>query len=249
MLIAFLSFVADYGLMWVGRRQAQNAADAGALAGAMALAFDDFADRSDTGRRRIRRTQVRWQQLRGRRGAQGGHRHRRVFSRRRPCDVIRPSAMCDDTCIRVDVYRNQERGNPLPVWFGQLVGLVNQGVRATAIARASFGECDDCLKPWAVSIAGRALDHVDENLGPTMDDFRSRVLEERRSAFRHTTPELRPVRASVTTRTADWTPMTQAPASTRLRSGEVCPDTPSTTAADLAQAAMQATGTSARAGS
>ena len=33
-LIAFTAFVADYGLMWVARRQAQNAADAGALAGA-----------------------------------------------------------------------------------------------------------------------------------------------------------------------------------------------------------------------
>ncbi len=44
-LIAFTAFVADYGLMWVSRRQAQNAADAGALAGAIALGFDDFADR------------------------------------------------------------------------------------------------------------------------------------------------------------------------------------------------------------
>jgi len=48
-LIAFTAFIADYGLMWVGRRQAQNAADAGAMAGAIALAFDDFSDRSATG--------------------------------------------------------------------------------------------------------------------------------------------------------------------------------------------------------
>ena len=34
-LIAFTTFVVDYGAMWVGRRQAQNAADAGALAGAV----------------------------------------------------------------------------------------------------------------------------------------------------------------------------------------------------------------------
>ena len=40
-LTAFSAFVIDYGVMWVGRRQAQNAADAGALAGAIALAFDD----------------------------------------------------------------------------------------------------------------------------------------------------------------------------------------------------------------
>ena len=61
-----------------------------------------------------------------------------------------PAECADDTCIRVDVYRNQDAGNPLPVWFGQLLGLVDQGVRATAIARASFGNASDCLKPWAV---------------------------------------------------------------------------------------------------
>src|SRR5262245_60520484 len=48
-LIAFCSFVVDAGILALGRAQAQNAADAGALGGATALAFDDFNDRSDTG--------------------------------------------------------------------------------------------------------------------------------------------------------------------------------------------------------
>src|ERR1044071_8937254 len=48
-LSAFSMFIIDYGALWVSRHQAQNAADSGALAGAIALAFDDFADRSDTG--------------------------------------------------------------------------------------------------------------------------------------------------------------------------------------------------------
>ena len=39
-LIAFSAFVVDMGAMWVSRRQAQNAADAGALAGAVALMKD-----------------------------------------------------------------------------------------------------------------------------------------------------------------------------------------------------------------
>ena len=34
-LLAFSAFVVDMGVMWVSRRQAQNAADAGALAGAV----------------------------------------------------------------------------------------------------------------------------------------------------------------------------------------------------------------------
>src|SRR5688500_9695580 len=48
-LSAFAMFVIDYGLLWVSRHQAQNSADAGALAGATALALDDFADRTATG--------------------------------------------------------------------------------------------------------------------------------------------------------------------------------------------------------
>ena len=39
-LIALTMFVYDFGVMWVARRQAQNAADAGALSGAVALALD-----------------------------------------------------------------------------------------------------------------------------------------------------------------------------------------------------------------
>ena len=39
-LLAFTAFVFDYGVMWVARRQAQNVADAAALAGAVSLIRD-----------------------------------------------------------------------------------------------------------------------------------------------------------------------------------------------------------------
>ena len=51
-LMAFLSasmLAVDVGMLMTARNQAQNSADAGALAGATALAFDDFDDRSATG--------------------------------------------------------------------------------------------------------------------------------------------------------------------------------------------------------
>ena len=50
-LIGFLAFAVDNGVLWVARAQAQNAADAGALAGAVAMAFDanGWTNRSDTG--------------------------------------------------------------------------------------------------------------------------------------------------------------------------------------------------------
>ena len=45
-LLAFSIFVVDYGVMWAARRQAQNAADAAALAGAISLAYVDFDDQA-----------------------------------------------------------------------------------------------------------------------------------------------------------------------------------------------------------
>src|SRR5512145_904739 len=51
-LMAFLSasmLAIDVGMLMTARNQAQNAADSGALAGAMALFYDDFEDRSPSG--------------------------------------------------------------------------------------------------------------------------------------------------------------------------------------------------------
>src|SRR5688572_20757236 len=39
----------DVGMFMTAKSQAQNAADAGALAGAIAIAFNDFDDRTPTG--------------------------------------------------------------------------------------------------------------------------------------------------------------------------------------------------------
>src|SRR5437667_11266652 len=43
-LLAFGAFVIDYGIMWTGRGQIQTSADAGALAGAISLAWDSATD-------------------------------------------------------------------------------------------------------------------------------------------------------------------------------------------------------------
>src|SRR5678816_892196 len=42
-------FVTDFGVLWLARGQAQNAADAGALAAAISLAFDPSTDYSAAG--------------------------------------------------------------------------------------------------------------------------------------------------------------------------------------------------------
>ena len=149
--IGMMAFVVDYGVMWVGRGQAQNAADAGALAGAVALALDTngWTDRTVTGPARAAAHQMAQSNL--------------IWSQAPSVNVATdvfftglPLAMCPadvnglTPCIRVDVYRNQTRGNPLPVIFGRAVGLIDQGVRATATARVAVANASDCLKPWAI---------------------------------------------------------------------------------------------------
>jgi len=140
-LLALTTFVVDWGVLWLSRRQAQNSADAGALAGAIAVAFDDPTDLSDTGQGKLnayQATQVNF-----------------VFGQAPDVnittDITYPA--CPDglgQCIRVDVFRNQARGNALPMFFGGLVGLTQQGVRAMAMAQILPGNSSDCLKPWAV---------------------------------------------------------------------------------------------------
>ena len=51
-MVAFLSatmLAVDVGMLMVARTEAQNSADAGALAGAVALGYDDWDDRTPTG--------------------------------------------------------------------------------------------------------------------------------------------------------------------------------------------------------
>jgi len=139
--VAFTTFVADYGVLWAARRQAQNAADAGAIAGAIGLAFDNNSDVTDTGPAKesaFLATQ-------------------RNFVWGQSPSVIKATditfAVCPDgvgNCVRVDVYRNAVRGNALPIFFGYFVGLTSQGIRATATAEYEFANASDCLKPWAV---------------------------------------------------------------------------------------------------
>lgn len=155
-LMAVTTFVVDYGVMWMARRQAQNSADAAALAGATSLALVDFNDLA-----------------KARQSALDVALLNRVFGEVpdvTPADITFP--LCPpgspgagtDSCIRVNVFRNQRvGGNPLPTFFGKLVGVNQQGVRATATAEALFGNSTDCVKPFAIPDKWLELRN---NLGP-----------------------------------------------------------------------------------
>ena len=109
-LLAFGAFVIDYGVMWTSRGQVQTSADAGALAGAIALAFDsptDFAG-AKTKAQAVARANNVWGQ------APDVQLTDVTFP---PCPPGAPGL--PDTCVKVDAFRNQARGNPLPMYLRQ----------------------------------------------------------------------------------------------------------------------------------
>ena len=120
-LMAMSAFVIDYGVLWTSRRQAQNSADAGAMAGAISLAFGDFNNRDVA--RASALTVAGLNNVWGQAPDVG------------PGDITFP--VCPpgspgagtNSCIRVNVFRNQRAGgSPLPTFFGQLVGVNEQGI-------------------------------------------------------------------------------------------------------------------------
>ena len=155
-LLAISALSIDAGVKWVARGQAQNAADAGALAGAVALSFDDPDDFSDTGMAKQSAM------LYAQRNLVWGQAPGMNIS----TDVTFPPCPdgSEDTCVRVNVYRNQAAGiagnSPLPTYFANLVGVANQGVRATATAQVRTGNSTECLRPWAI------VDRWNEYLSP-----------------------------------------------------------------------------------
>jgi Flp pilus assembly protein TadG len=143
MLIALSAFAADYGLFWLGRGQAQNAADAGAIAGAIALAYDSAIDTSDTGPAKL--------------SAVTAARANLIAGNQPAVDVAAdvnfvacPDGTAAPACVRVDVYRDAAHGNPLPTWFGNLVGVSSQDTKATATAEAGGANATNCMRPWMV---------------------------------------------------------------------------------------------------
>ena len=108
--VGFLGFFAvatlaiDIGMFMVARSQAQTSADAGALAGAVSLLFDNWDDRSAGG------PAVQNAVVVARANAVIGQ-----SVTVSPADVTFPT----EERIRVDVFRNAEHDHPLQTMIGQ----------------------------------------------------------------------------------------------------------------------------------
>ena len=191
-LTAFAAFVVDYGVLWVARSQAQNAADAGALAGAISLSYDDTtypptanvvklsaayaalcAGGSSSCTTEPSAADPVW-------GSQSGASS--------AVDVLFecPPGFSGN-CVRVNVYRNGESGNViggpswmLPTFFGPLLGIhsptaagplaAGHGVKATASARVAAANGTNCLRPFAIPDFFWDMDG-DEIFTPGVDEY------------------------------------------------------------------------------
>jgi hypothetical protein len=144
-LMAFSALIVDYGVMWVARGQAQNSADAGALAGAIARLHDDLDNPPIQGGVAYNEAVA----LAKQNFIWGEAPTAFQVSWDRPTGLI---LAIQGKFARVDVFRNGQFGShKLPVFFLPLVGISSQGVRATATAVAAFANVtSSCLKPWMI---------------------------------------------------------------------------------------------------
>ena len=125
----------DVGRFMVARTQAQRSADAGALAGAVALTFDSFTDRSEDGP--------------AVQNAITASTANPVFQDNvsvLPGDVTFPTI----DRVRVTVHRTAARGNPLLTIIAPFFGVDEISMSAVATAEVLPADAATCIKPWAV---------------------------------------------------------------------------------------------------
>ncbi|PYR08615.1 MAG: hypothetical protein DMF99_18720 [Acidobacteria bacterium] len=146
--VGFFAFLActtlaiDVGMFMTARSQAQNSADAGALAGATALVFNSFTDRTPTGPavQSAINTALANQVI----GSDVSV---------KTADVTFPNDPAGNpTRVKVDVYRTDaaDRNNPVPTLIGGIFGVKTVNITATATAEASPANAMTCVKPFMI---------------------------------------------------------------------------------------------------
>jgi hypothetical protein len=130
----------DVGMYMAARSQAQNAADSGALAGAVALGFNDFDNRNASG-----------PAVSAAISAATANAMIGAAPSVLPEDVTFPNDPTGSpTRVKVAVYRNTERDNEIPTIFGRVFGVETVNISATATAEASPANAVTCVKPFMI---------------------------------------------------------------------------------------------------
>lgn len=127
----------DVGMFMVARSQAQGAADAGALAGATALVYDDYNDRS----------------------ADGPAVRNAITAATAPSNAVMHAAASVEAAdvtfpaidrVKVEVRRSGARGNPLLPIIAPIIGIDEVDMRADATAQAAPANAMTCVKPFTI---------------------------------------------------------------------------------------------------
>jgi Flp pilus assembly protein TadG len=137
-LIAFATFVVDYGVLWAARGGAQNAADAGALSGAISLANGQTnAHAYDAALEVTKRNAV---------FDAAATNPNITVTVPLACPTPYNTTPPNMSCVKVDVQRQD-----VPTFFAKMLNIQSQGVKATATAIAGQGNSTECIKPWVVA--------------------------------------------------------------------------------------------------
>ncbi len=138
--VAATMLAIDVGMLMTARSQAQNSADAGAHSGAVALAFDDYLNRSSSGPavtsalREAHANQV-----------IGGDVHAT------PADVeFLNDPTGEPNRVKVTVYRSAQRGNAFGLFIAPIFGIDTASVSATATAEASPADLPTRCLPFTI---------------------------------------------------------------------------------------------------
>jgi hypothetical protein len=141
-----LAFVAvsmlaiDVGMLMTSRNQAQNSADSGALAGAIALAVDSWTDRSASG-----------PAVTNALAASRANQVMRATVAVAPANVEflnNPAGI--NNRVRVTVFRDAGHGNPLSTLIAKYFGIATANISAVATAEASPANAETCVKPFTI---------------------------------------------------------------------------------------------------
>jgi hypothetical protein len=139
--IAASMLAIDVGMLMTARNQAQNSADAGALAGATALAFDNWDDRTPTGPAVTNSIAGSKANL-----VMAGQ----VSVTAPDVEFLNDPVSGDNNRVKVTVYRSAARGNPVSTLIAQYFGVKTANIVATATAEASAANAMTCVKPFTI---------------------------------------------------------------------------------------------------
>src|SRR5712692_8749009 len=154
-MLSATTLAIDVGMFMNSRSQAQNAADAGALAGAVGLAFNNWNDRSTTGPAVVGAVNT---ALANRVGG--------AVVSVTPADVTFPLGPTGQANrVAVQVFRTVDRSNPVPTLMGGFFGVRTVDVAATAPAEVSPANAMTCVKPFMIP------DKWQENIRPPNNTF------------------------------------------------------------------------------